>query len=197
MLTKAYLRKYFLQIRKAISKANAQNSAISAAKNFIKFINLHEVKNIGFYYPMLGEIDVSFLLSELLLHNKNIVSLLPVITLDNVGLKFYPWRPGDELVNNPRYLQLLEPKLQINSVAITPDIIIVPLVAFDAKLNRLGYGAGFYDKAIAFLKTQSLPVTVGYAYECQKYAKLLPVGPHDMQLDYVVTELRGYSSCAI
>ena len=67
-----------------------------------------------------------------------------------------------------------------------PDILLVPLVAFDRKLNRLGYGAGFYDRLIKSLKKIKNIVTIGLAFDFQE-VYLMPVSKHDQKLDYIVT----------
>ena len=67
-----------------------------------------------------------------------------------------------------------------------PDILLVPLVAFDRKLNRLGYGAGFYDRLIKSLKKIKNIVTIGLAFDFQE-VYLIPVSKYDQKLDYVVT----------
>ena len=73
-----------------------------------------------------------------------------------------------------------------NKKVVYPDILLVPLVAFDRKLNRLGYGAGFYDRFIKFLKKKKKIITIGLAYDFQE-VYLIPVSKHDQKLDYIVT----------
>ena len=76
----------------------------------------------------------------------------------------------------------------INSIKITPDIILLPLLAFDKKKNRLGYGKGFYDRYLAkIIKSYKKILTVGVAFSFQKYHKL-PVNSNDIKLDYILTE---------
>ena len=75
----------------------------------------------------------------------------------------------------------------MSSPELTPSLILVPLVGFDLKGRRLGYGGGFYDRTLEQLK-QSGPLTVvGLAYAAQKLAKV-PAEAHDMRLDWVITE---------
>ena len=76
----------------------------------------------------------------------------------------------------------------INSVKITPDVILLPLLAFDKKKNRIGYGKGFYDKfLLKFLNKNKRIMTVGVAFSFQKHHKL-PVNKRDYRLDYIITE---------
>ena len=67
-----------------------------------------------------------------------------------------------------------------------PNILIVPLVAFDSNRNRIGYGGGFYDRYIKKLKMKKKILTIGLAYSFQKVKKL-PVTKHDIQLDFIIT----------
>ena len=219
--SKASLRKHFLEIRKAISPLDASLAADLAADNFLKSIKIKNAGTIAFYHPINGEIDprplfgkilekmpiplwkrlLSLALEKKLLKpftgklkspHENIMFSLPAIKNKDEHLLFYPWQLGSELVSNAIYPQILEPKAQEH---ITPDIIIVPLVAFDENCNRLGYGGGFYDKTLAHLKANNFrPITVGYAYECQKSGTPLPTEPHDIKLDFVITEKQIYTA---
>ena len=67
-----------------------------------------------------------------------------------------------------------------------PNILLVPLVAFDKNLNRIGYGGGFYDRYIKKVKKKKKIVTIGLAYSFQKVKKI-PVTKHDIQLDFIIT----------
>ena len=67
-----------------------------------------------------------------------------------------------------------------------PDILLIPLVAFDKKLNRLGYGGGYYDRLIAKLSKKKKIVTIGLAITVQKL-DTFPINKYDQKLDYIVT----------
>ena len=67
-----------------------------------------------------------------------------------------------------------------------PDIMLIPLVAFDKNLNRLGYGGGYYDRIIEFLKKKKKIITIGLAFDFQKFNSL-PISKFDQKLDYIVT----------
>ena len=75
----------------------------------------------------------------------------------------------------------------------TPDVLIVPLLAFDRELNRLGYGQGYYDMTISALRNDADLLTIGVAFEFQKHEHRLPKEQHDVPLDYVITERQVYS----
>ena len=93
------------------------------------------------------------------------------------------------IFNEPLYVSkfgILEPKS--SKKKIIPDLIIVPLVAFDESLNRIGYGKGYYDRFLKKItKIKKNKIFLGMAYSFQKY-KRIPVDRHDYKLDYICTE---------
>ena len=81
---------------------------------------------------------------------------------------------------------MLEPKN--SKKIIIPDLIMVPLVAFDNRLNRIGYGKGYYDRSLKKIsKTKKNAISLGIAYSFQK-CKKIPTNKHDFKLDYIFTE---------
>ena len=113
----------------------------------------------------------------------NIKTLLPVTKLTN-QINFVEWRYLDPLKVNK--FGMLEPSLQ--GKIVTPNFMLVPLLAFDNKNNRLGYGKGFYDRYLnKYLKTHNNILTIGIAFSFQKYHKL-PVSNNDVKLNYILTE---------
>jgi 5-formyltetrahydrofolate cyclo-ligase len=139
-------------------------------------------KNIlSLYYPSNHEVNILILFK--LIKKMNIKTLLPV-TKSNNQMNFVEWKFLDPLkVNN---FGMLEPVLQ--SKIIVPNLMLVPLLAFDNNNNRLGYGKGFYDRFLnKFLKIKKNITTIGVAFSFQKYNKL-PVSNLDIKLDYILTE---------
>ena len=99
-------------------------------------------------------------------------------------MEFYQWN-NKEILKINRY-GMLEPFLQFNQII--PDIMLVPLLAYDNKKNRLGYGKGFYDQYLKkYLKRYKNILTIGIAFSFQKYHKL-PVFNNDMKLNFILTE---------
>ena len=81
---------------------------------------------------------------------------------------------------------ILEPKN--SNREIIPDLIMVPIVAFDHRLNRIGYGKGYYDRSLKKISiNKKKTISLGIAYSFQKCAKI-PVNKHDFKLDYIFTE---------
>ena len=108
--------------------------------------------------------------------------LLPVIE-ENNSMNFFSWKKNEVLKVN-RY-GMLEP---IKSKQNIPNIMLVPLLAFDKDKYRLGYGKGFYDRYLnKYLKTFKNILTVGVAFSFQKHHKL-PINNKDVKLNYILTE---------
>tara|TARA_Y100001958_G_C21207719_1_gene533672 strand:- start:701 stop:1252 length:552 start_codon:yes stop_codon:yes gene_type:complete len=135
---------------------------------------------IALYYPSNFELNVLKLLEINSFSNHDI--LLPVIDKTNL-MNFFSWKKNDILfVNN---FGILEPLKSKNKV---PDVMLIPLLAFDKKKFRLGYGKGFYDRYLQrYLKQSKKILTVGVAFSFQKHHKL-PINKNDVKLDFILTE---------
>lgn len=131
------------------------------------------------YIPIRTEIDPLPAMAEAAAHGSVGV---PVITGAGQPLKFARWEPDMSLVEGAFGVCIPE-----NPLFFEPEIVIVPLVAFDARGGRLGYGGGFYDRTLAQLRARRATLAVGFAYAAQEAAQL-PLEPTDQALDLVVTE---------
>jgi 5-formyltetrahydrofolate cyclo-ligase len=140
------------------------------------------VRQVVAGYAAIGdEIDPQTLLETFALEQARIA--LPCVVEKDQPLIFRSWALDAPLEPGP--FGTREPGA--SSAELTPSLVLVPLVGFDLKGRRLGYGGGFYDRTLEKLK-QSGPLTVvGLAYEAQKLARV-PAEAHDMRLDWIVTE---------
>ena len=135
---------------------------------------------IALYYPSSNEVNVLKILD--LDYFKKFDFSLPAIE-KNSTMNFYKWKNNDIL--NINKFGILEPE-KVNKII--PNFILVPLLAYDSKKNRLGYGKGFYDKYLnKFNKIKRNIMTIGIAFSFQKYQKL-PTNNRDYKLDYIITE---------
>ena len=175
-MLKSKLRNKILKIREKNNKNNIQIHF----DQIIKIIKKEKIikKIVGGYYPVNFEVDDLRLL-KILEENKFNISL-PVIK-KNFQMDFYKWSFSDPLKINKYGIPEPEPKN-----IVYPNILLVPLVAFDKNLNRLGYGGGYYDRLIKRLSKKEKIIKIGLALSIQKVDKV-PINIYDQKLDYIVT----------
>ncbi|MEX1136775.1 MAG: 5-formyltetrahydrofolate cyclo-ligase [Balneolales bacterium] len=180
---KADLRKLLLQKRLKLS--NSEISAISK-KIIKKVLGLEEyrlAKTIHCYLSLDNEISTTLLIDDLLAQGKNLV--VPRVVAGTNRLEHVALESRDQLIPNawgipePRDGRLVQPG-QL-------DLVIVPMVGGDPECNRLGYGKGFYDQFLAGVNA----IKIGLMPHCCLVEKL-PVEPHDVKLDRIVTESKIY-----
>tara|TARA_Y100001958_G_C21116843_1_gene462150 strand:+ start:123 stop:665 length:543 start_codon:yes stop_codon:yes gene_type:complete len=172
------------QIRKRILKIRKKNSYKNLKINFediMKILKKEKINNqpIGGYYPYNFEVDSIEILKKL--EKKNFQISLPIVK-KNFKMDFFSWTTKDPLLINEYGIP--EP---ISNRILFPTILLVPLVAFDKNLNRIGYGGGFYDRYIERMKQIKKMITIGLAFSYQKIDNI-PTNRHDIKLDYIVTD---------
>ncbi len=133
------------------------------------------------YWPMGDEIDPRPLLVRL--HADGLRCVLPALAEAGAPLRFRAWAPGDVVVGGPH--RTLQPDAA--RPALRPDVVLVPLLAFDGDGVRLGWGGGYYDRGLTALRAAAPVVAVGLGFEGQRFDRV-PREPHDAPLDWVVTE---------
>ena len=171
-------------IRKKILKIRKKNSYKNLKINFNYVLKLLkkqkiDIKLIGGYYPYNHEIDSIRILKRF--EEKKYSISLPKIKKNN-KMNFYNWSFRDPLILNKYGIP--EPT---KKNIVYPNILLVPLVAFDKNLNRIGYGGGFYDRYIKRISKIKKIFTIGLAYSFQK-VKNIPINKYDIKLDYIITE---------
>ena len=179
-VNKSEIRKKILKIRK---KFFLKNFSINKNK-FSKFLrSLKKNKMvIGGYYPYNYEIDVLEIL-EFFERKKYKISLPKIGTRNQMD--FFEWSVNDPLSINKYGIP--EP---VSKKVIYPNILLIPLVAFDKNRNRLGYGGGYYDRYLAKFKKNKI-IKIGIANTFQKMQKI-PISKYDIRLDHIVTEKKIY-----
>ena len=175
-MLKSKLRKKILKIRQKVNKENIQIDF----NQIIKILKKEKMtkKVIGGYYPVNYEIDDLEILKKF--EKKNFNISLPVIK-KNFQMDFYKWTFSDLLKINKYGIPEPEPRN-----IVYPDILLVPLVAFDKNLNRLGYGGGYYDRLITKISKKKKIIKIGLAFSVQKINKV-SINIYDQKLDYIVT----------
>jgi 5,10-methenyltetrahydrofolate synthetase len=137
---------------------------------------------LAFCWPIRGEYDARPLAQGL--RGRGAVTALPVVVAPGCPLEFRVWHPGVALAAGP-----LGIPYPADSDAITPTVILLPVIGWDATGHRLGYGAGYFDRTLAALSPRPTPIGVGY--ELGRIATIHPQ-PWDIPMDWVVTERGVY-----
>ena len=156
-----------------------KNFKINLSKFFSFLKTQTNLKKLGGYYPSNFEIDDLEILN--LLDKKDYKISLPKIKKNN-EMNFFKWSNNKPLKINK--FGIPEP---FSKKIIYPDILLIPLVAYDDNLNRLGYGGGFYDRYIHKMQEIKKIIKIGLAFSYQKVKKI-PIDQYDKKLDFIITE---------
>jgi 5-formyltetrahydrofolate cyclo-ligase len=182
--SKAELRAAALAARDALSEAQRAAAAQAIAQRGLP-VEIAAGAVVAGYSPIRSELDPTPLMQALAAQGVRLA--LPVITQRGQSLRFRVWHAGDRLL--PGSLGILEPSPA--AAEIVPDIVLVPLAAFDRTGHRIGYGAGHYDRTLAQLHKSKGFAAVGLAFAGQEVATV-PALQHDVPLDYVLTETKVF-----
>ncbi|MFT7099186.1 MAG: 5-formyltetrahydrofolate cyclo-ligase [Rickettsiales bacterium] len=187
-MNKSIIRKIYKQRRLDLRSDEVQKKSSKIANNFIKNllpkITDFEKKTLAFYFPTNNEVDTIFLIQHCQKLGNEIS--LPKIKPSSLVLEFKSHKIGDNLVYNKTYSKILEPK--DSKPNIVPDIIFMPLVAFDNNCHRIGMGGGFYDAYIKHSRHQNTKkIFIGLAYDMQNCEEIKP-DKWDQSLDFIVSE---------
>lgn len=174
-------RKTALRKTAFAARAEAFATASVDAANAVLLAEIGPVTGqvIAGYMAMRTELDPTPAMTALAAENRLCV---PVIAGKGQPLAFREWVPGCAMVDGPFGAQV-----PAGGDWLEPEILIVPLVAFDRDCNRLGYGGGFYDRTLEMLRGQRPTRAIGFAYAAQELRDLV-VETTDQRLDAVVTE---------
>ncbi|SEK59092.1 5-formyltetrahydrofolate cyclo-ligase [Pacificibacter marinus] len=180
---KAIARKRALEQR-GIAHLRDQERAAQAGALLTGFLTPYFGKVIAGYMPIKSEIDP---LPAMHFLSKQGPVAVPVVEAKATPLRFDTWTPKAQMVAGAYGAQV--PKV---SKPVVPDVLIVPLVAFNRAGHRLGYGGGFYDRTLAKLRETQDVFAVGFAYSGQEMSDF-PVTQFDVPLDAIVTEAEVFT----
>jgi 5-formyltetrahydrofolate cyclo-ligase len=177
---KAELRRDALARREALPPEERQAASRKIVDHLAILLEKRRARSIAATVPIRSEADVLPLLT--LAAARGLDTALPLVAGDE--LSFRRWRPGDPLAAGAFGV----PQPDAGAAAVVPEMIVLPLAAFDRHGHRLGYGKGHFDRALAtLLAAGSRPLLVGAGFAVQEVASI-PVEAHDVALDVVVTE---------
>ncbi|WP_407166882.1 5-formyltetrahydrofolate cyclo-ligase [Bradyrhizobium sp. ORS 111] len=182
--SKAELRALALAKRDALSDEQRRAAAEALAKRGAPF-EITSGMIVSGYSPIRSEIDPTPLMLKLAANGARLA--LPCINARGQSLTFRAWAPHERLMLGP--LGIPEPSPA--AAEVHPDVMLVPLAAFDRLGHRIGYGAGYYDYTFAHLRKAKHVIGVGLAFAAQE-TKAIPALSHDVPLDYVLTERKTF-----
>ncbi len=142
---------------------------------------LPKICSVAFYCATDGEMDPLPLAVSLA--EKGHRLCLPWIEIEDDSMPFRSFAIGDELARGAYGIS----QPAVVSPVVEPDVLLVPLLAFDGQLNRLGRGGGYYDRALSEIRKKRKAIAIGIAFAAQK-VPCVPIQPHDQKLDAVATE---------
>ena len=167
--------------RRALLKSQVAELSLALARQFLAEVPVPPNAIVSSYWAIGDEADPQFLESELRHRGHRIV--MPRVAGRNQPLDFHLWETGAKLVRGG--FGLSEPSRDWPKLH--PDVLIVPMLAFDGAGYRVGYGAGYYDRTIRGLRAVKSVTAAGFAFAVQEFSEL-PHLAHDEPLDWIVTE---------
>ncbi|MCE2687770.1 MAG: 5-formyltetrahydrofolate cyclo-ligase [Rickettsiales bacterium] len=191
--SKKLIRNHFRKLRNQLLPQEIKEKSNLIFENFVKlfysnYLQNHHHKIFSLYLPINNEVETNKIAE--LFHNNNIIFSYPKIIAENAPLEFVKSSYNNNFINSQFYQNLLEIN---NSYKITPEILIIPLLAFDKSLSRLGMGGGFFDRTIDYLRSQNSQLaTIGLAYDFQEFEGDIPTNYRDQKLDMIITNNRVF-----
>jgi len=175
---RARTRAALLARRSALELKDRQQRGARAKDRLCAEIDLRPYRVLGIYWPIRAEIDVRDIAIRHI--EAGGIAALPVVVHKNAPVEFWPWTPGTSMRRG--FWNIPVPA---SGAAVRPDALIIPLVGFDEKCFRLGYGGGYYDRTLAALSPR--PLRIGIAYSEAQIPTIYPQ-PHDVPMSVIVTD---------
>lgn len=175
-------RAALIEARMALSSSAHRAASVAISENLTTLFASFPRSLVGAYWPFRREYNILGFLEWLTGHHHEVA--LPVVLGKGMPLEFRSWTRDMEMVSG-----VYDIPYPAAGEPVTPAILIIPMVGFDEAGYRLGYGGGFYDRTVAaYAET---PLCVGTGFELGRLDTIFPL-PHDMPMDYVVTERGAY-----
>jgi 5-formyltetrahydrofolate cyclo-ligase len=170
-----------LKLRAGLHLKHKSNAPLVLARTGLEFTGFPPGSAVSGFFPFKSEIDTLPLLARL--HSEGWITCLPIVRGERQPLIFRQWAPGEPTV--PGIWDIPMPRE--DAAEVEPDVLLVPLLAFDGEGYRLGYGGGFYDRTLAALRQKKNIAAIGVGYSGQEL-NVVPRGVRDQRLDYIFTE---------
>jgi 5-formyltetrahydrofolate cyclo-ligase len=171
-------RARLIEERGRIAPEEHQRASLAIERSLEQILDPLSPQILSAYWPYKGEVDLRPLLERL--QRKGWITALPFVVGPRQPLEFFRWTSGAEM--DAGVYGIPVPR---DRVAVRPDVIVMPLVAFDAENYRLGYGAGYFD--ITLVRLDPRPLAIGVGFEFTRLKTIHPL-PTDIPLNLVITE---------
>ena len=176
-MNKSEARKLCVKVRKNVQFRKEKNKLINENLHSYLMQKIDRLNIIACYYAINYEVKICKSI-----FNFSCLIALPLVDQKNNKLLFKHWNGDAAKLQSGPFSGLLEPEMKAKSLC--PDIMIVPMLAYDLRKYRLGYGGGFYDRAIDYYNNC---ISIGLAYSDQEIDSI-PLEPHDKKLDLIITD---------
>jgi 5-formyltetrahydrofolate cyclo-ligase len=171
-------RAQLIERRMAKDAAERKRGSEPVLRQLMDLIDPSVVVTLGLYWPIRGEMDLRPL-AHRHVASGGIVAL-PVVVRSAAPVEFWRWEPGVPLVRGQWNIPVPKERRPV-----TPDLLVIPLVGFDRRLYRLGYGGGFYDRTLAAATPRPRAIGVGFADA--ELQSIFPQ-PHDIPMERILTD---------
>jgi 5-formyltetrahydrofolate cyclo-ligase len=168
-------------VREDAHRASAENAGAVLAARQLPVVPDKDCSVISAYHSLGTEISTCELFDALV--SAGWTTALPIVVGKNTPLVFRQWTPGEPLLVGRWDIKIPSETAR----EVIPDVLLVPLLAFDRQGYRLGYGGGFYDRTLEQLRAQKKVKAIGLAYAAQEVDSVLH-DEHDQRLDWIMTE---------
>ena len=172
------LRRDRVALRQALTADRHAQFSAAIDASLTKFLTAHPPGTLAFCWPIRAEFDCRPLAQRLLA--KGWRACIPTVVGANAAMVFRAWSPGAPMSQDHHGIPI-----PAQNTLLTPDVVLLPLVAFDAAGFRLGYGGGYFDRTLTALVPR--PMAIGVGFELARVDSIRPE-PHDIPLDVIVTE---------
>jgi 5,10-methenyltetrahydrofolate synthetase len=176
--TRAAMRRAGIAAREALCASEHQRLSLAIETHLQRLLQLCQPRIVGFCWPIRGEFDCRPLAARLI--EQGMRCCLPRVAEGEMTMTFHAWQPGSAMEIDRHGIHT-----PARGERLVPDLLLIPVNVFDAAGNRLGYGAGYFDRTLAALTPR--PLTIGVGFELARCASIYPAW-HDVPLDAVATE---------
>jgi 5-formyltetrahydrofolate cyclo-ligase len=183
---KSALRKEAATVRKSVHDTTSEYAKLRLCEMKFPLSPSAECNIVSAFYPYQSEIDARPLLAKLA--GDGWTPCLPIVVARDQPLIFRRWYPGQRTVPGKWNI----PQPDDDQPLLEPDVLLIPMLAFDRDGYRLGYGGGFYDRTLATLRARKPITAIGVAYAAQEVPHV-PRGPLDQPIDFIMTEMEVIS----